>query len=121
MSGWEKGVSSLPLGDWQTPPPCSQGRERHQSLLLPPSIEDYVRPDDPVRAYDAFVDALDLEGFQYVAHEDVYLCPAGQKLPCRRHEVDRRRWAYGLLGKTCRQCQHFGICTTNRLGRKLIR
>lgn len=36
--------------------------ERHQSLLLPPSIGDYVRPEDPVRAYDAFVEALDLEG-----------------------------------------------------------
>jgi len=27
--------------------------------LLPPSIEEYVNPDDPVRAYDAFIEALD--------------------------------------------------------------
>jgi transposase len=27
--------------------------------LLPPSIDEYVRAEDPVRAYDAFVDALD--------------------------------------------------------------
>jgi transposase len=33
---------------------------RHQMALLPPSIEDYVGEDDPVRAYDAFVEALDL-------------------------------------------------------------
>lgn len=32
---------------------------REQMELLPPSIEDYVREDDPVRAYDAFVDALE--------------------------------------------------------------
>ena len=32
---------------------------RPQQLLLPPSIEDYVPADAPVRAYDAFVDALD--------------------------------------------------------------
>jgi len=32
---------------------------REQVELLPPSISDYVGPDDPVRAYDAFVDALD--------------------------------------------------------------
>jgi transposase len=32
---------------------------REQVDLLPPSISDYVGPDDPVRAYDAFVDALD--------------------------------------------------------------
>lgn len=75
--------------------------------------EEQVHPDE--------MGPFDKSRFQYVADEDVYLCPAGQKLPCRRHEVDRERWAYGLLGKTCRQCQHFGICTTNRLGRKLIR
>ena len=33
---------------------------REQCSLLPPCIDDYVGPDDPVRAYDAFVDVLDL-------------------------------------------------------------
>jgi len=33
---------------------------RHQMELLPPSIEEYVTESDPVRVYDAFVDALDL-------------------------------------------------------------
>lgn len=32
---------------------------RHQMILLPNCIEDYVTMEDPVRAYDAFVDALD--------------------------------------------------------------
>jgi len=32
---------------------------RHQIELLPQSIEEYVAEDDPVRAYDAFVEALD--------------------------------------------------------------
>jgi transposase len=31
---------------------------RQQMMLLPPSIEDYVGIGDPVRAYDAFVEAL---------------------------------------------------------------
>lgn len=34
---------------------------REQVELLPPSIDDYVGPDDPVRAYDAFVEALNLK------------------------------------------------------------
>ncbi|MFQ5687074.1 MAG: transposase [Candidatus Scalindua sp.] len=34
---------------------------RTQMALLPKSIEDYVGEEDPVRAYDAFVEALDLE------------------------------------------------------------
>ena len=33
--------------------------ERHQDMLLPSCIDDYIAQDDPVRAYDAFVDALD--------------------------------------------------------------
>ena len=32
--------------------------DRCQMALLPKSIEDYVAKDDPVRAYDAFVEAL---------------------------------------------------------------
>jgi transposase len=32
---------------------------RNQIRLLPESMEDYVAPDDPVRAYDAFIGALD--------------------------------------------------------------
>lgn len=35
--------------------------KREQMTFLPPCIEEYVSPEDPVRAYDAFVDALDLK------------------------------------------------------------
>ena len=34
---------------------------RYQMTLLPKSIEDYVGGDNPVRVYDAFIDAIDLE------------------------------------------------------------
>jgi transposase len=34
---------------------------RYQMSLLPQSIEVYVAEDDPVRAYDAFVEALDFD------------------------------------------------------------
>ena len=33
--------------------------DRYQIALFPQSIEEYVNKDDPVRAYDAFVEALD--------------------------------------------------------------
>src|SRR4030042_857132 len=33
--------------------------DRFQLGLFPPSIEDYVATNDPVRAYDAFIEALD--------------------------------------------------------------
>ena len=34
--------------------------DRYQMGLLPQSIEEYVADDDPVRVYDAFVEALSL-------------------------------------------------------------
>ncbi|GAA3622607.1 transposase [Flavivirga jejuensis] len=34
---------------------------RDQITFLPDSIDQYVRKDDPVRAYDAFVDCINLE------------------------------------------------------------
>jgi transposase len=37
-----------------------QGENRHQSSLLPPSLEDFVAADHPVRVIDALVDKLDL-------------------------------------------------------------
>lgn len=34
---------------------------RYQQNLFPPSIEEYVGKDDPVRAYDAMIDALPVD------------------------------------------------------------
>lgn len=36
------------------------GSDRQQFSLLPPRVDDYVGPDNPVRAIDAYVEALDL-------------------------------------------------------------
>jgi len=42
------------------------GPDRSQAVLLPAVLDDYVRPDNPVRFLDAFVAQLDLGalGFQ---------------------------------------------------------
>lgn len=44
---------------------------RHQMIFLPNCIEDYVTKEDPVRAYDAFVDTLDFRtiGIDTNAHK----------------------------------------------------
>src|SRR5437763_11284997 len=43
------------------------GQSREQLSLLPARVEDYVGPDNPVRAIEAYVGALDLEklGFRH--------------------------------------------------------
>jgi transposase len=43
---------------------------REQLELFPSSIEDYVSKDDPVRAYDAFVEALDFDKLGIVLNQD---------------------------------------------------
>jgi len=47
--------------------PFKTGESRHQPSLLPPRIEDYVEPDNPVRAIESYVCALDLAklGFRH--------------------------------------------------------
>jgi len=43
---------------------------REQSELFPQTIEEYVTEDDPVRAYDAFVEALDFNRLEIVLDEN---------------------------------------------------
>jgi len=43
--------------------------DRKQTQLLPPSIEEYVAVDDPVRAYDAFVESLNLDELGIIEDE----------------------------------------------------
>ena len=47
--------------------------DRCQLGLFPESIEDYVRKDDPVRAYDAFVEGLDFNALGI----EIYPCKVG--------------------------------------------
>jgi transposase len=44
--------------------------ERYQRSLMPSSIEEYVSEDNPVRAYDAFVEALDFQGLGVELNSD---------------------------------------------------
>jgi transposase len=41
------------------------GHSREQVSLLPPCLEDYVGPDNPVRAIDSYVDSLNLRGLGF--------------------------------------------------------
>jgi len=49
------------------------GIARNQTMLLPAAVEDYISPENPVRAIDAFVDSLDLKqmGFRLREKGDV--------------------------------------------------
>jgi transposase len=42
-----------------------QGMDRHQGMLLPMRVEDYITEDNPVRAVDVYVEILDLAGLGF--------------------------------------------------------
>ena len=48
---------------------------RPQTQLFPPSIEEYISEDDPVRVYDAFVDALDFTDLGLLLETNKVGCP----------------------------------------------
>lgn len=79
---------------------------RNQMTMLPPSIEDYIAADDPVRAYDAFVEALDLEELGIVSDEN----QAGANAYCPQAllKLLLYGYAYGLRSsrKLERACHH---------------
>lgn len=45
--------------------PFKSGVSREQASLLPARVEDYVGADNPVRAIEAYVNALDLAGLEF--------------------------------------------------------
>ncbi len=79
--------------------------DRGQTTFLPPSVEDYINPDDQVRAYDAFVEALDF------GELDIALMPGGnadEYYPKMLMKVLVFGYAYGVRSsrKLERACYH---------------
>jgi hypothetical protein len=65
---------------------------------------------------------FDARNFTYDRDNDCYICPEGKTLSLRNIERKKRRKVYLGRGSTCRACEHFGKCTTNRVhGRKVTR
>lgn len=71
-----------------------EGRDRSQSFLLPENIDDYVDEDNPVRAVEAFVDALNLAelGFGRAV-------PAETGRPSYRPSTMLKIYLYGYLNR----------------------
>ena len=70
------------------------GLDREQSTLFPERLEDWISEDNPVRAMDVFVDALDLAelGFERSA-------PGKMGRPCYHPAVLLKLYIYGYLNR----------------------
>jgi transposase len=59
------------------------------------------------------------EDFSFGEGEDVLICPAGQKLYRQKRKSESHRY-YQSRSSVCRECPHFGVCTTNKNGRMVM-
>jgi len=65
---------------------------------------------------------FDKSAFKYIEQEDVYICPAGQKLPYKWNDVKRDCREYVADLRMCRTCEHWAICTKGKkYGRRIYR
>jgi transposase len=61
------------------------------------------------------------EHFRYSSEEDVYYCPAGQKLTPRSLHMNRQSRDYGAPKKVCAACHMQEQCTKSKAGRTIKR
>ena len=71
-----------------------EGADRGQSMLLPECLDDWIDEDNPVRAIDAFVDALDLASLGFDGVE-----PAATGRPAFHPSVLLKLYIYGYLNR----------------------
>lgn len=70
------------------------GEDRDQQVLLPPSLEDYVSEENPVRVVDAFVDELDLRELGFAGMQ-----PKSTGRPAYHPSVLLKIYIYGYLNR----------------------
>jgi transposase len=70
------------------------GADRSQTTLFPPCVDDWIGEDNPVRAVDGFVDALDLGKLGFAGVE-----PAATGRPSYHPSVLLKLYIYGYLNR----------------------
>jgi len=65
---------------------------------------------------------FDKSHFQYDKEQDIYICPEGKILKHQGVDSERlNRHIYQARQSECQRCPHWGKCTTNKNGRKVLR
>jgi len=59
--------------------------------------------------------------FSYDKEQNCYYCPEGQKLVYRGKQTPGKLEYCITTPTTCKQCNHYGVCTKAKRGRKIVR
>lgn len=66
--------------------------------------------------------AFSKEHFSYNSTKDCYVCPEGNEIPRSHFSSKKNHTLYRFRDPNiCARCQHFGVCTTSKRGRAIIR
>jgi transposase len=84
------------------------GVDRNETMLLPATVEDYVSSDNPVRAIDAFVEALDLEKLRFAKSKP---SPTGRP-PYQPADL-LKLFLWGYLNRVCSSRRLVAECKRN--------
>jgi transposase len=84
------------------------GVDRAQAMFLPETIEQYVPPNSPARAIDAFVDTLDLRALKFARHT-----PAATGRPPYAPADLLKLYLWGYLNRVCSSRKLETECTRN--------
>lgn len=87
--------------------PYITGVDRHETQLLPPSVEEYVAVDAPVRVIDAFVEQLDLKTLEFLAP------PKATGRPSYHPRTLLKIYLYGYLHRVRSSRRLEAQCTCN--------
>jgi hypothetical protein len=80
-------------------------------------LKAHIPPFHEVRRNGKFSD----EAFTYDPKDDVYLCPAGQRLKRTRYHQNRETFQYQGKAKICKACAFKDKCTGSKTGRTINR
>ena len=71
-----------------------EGLDRRQTVLLPPSLDDYVGEDNPVRVVEVFIDSLDLADLGFTG-----MVPEATGRPAYHPSTLLKLYLYGYLNR----------------------
>lgn len=83
---------------------------------------DVIVPTQRQALHEAKDDPFGKDKFRYDAENNQYLCPSGKCLRYSHYSRKKGHYLYRMeKASLCRECAHWGVCTTSKRGRAIIR
>lgn len=83
---------------------------------------DVIVPSQRQSLHAAPDKPFDKDKFRYDADRNEYTCPEGNTLRYSHYSREKGHYLYRMeKADQCRACPHFGVCTTSKRGRSVIR